>query len=124
MCSQAFVGVRGTGEIATIEQTVCVLVQCSGIGCRRGVNAGKSAMTVLVAPAAAARTRRVARDRGGAHEAMEESMGEERFSHAVRSRSSRAWVKRSTKCACAARDRERPRVFVDATPFCATFTGS
>src|SRR5437762_9902162 len=84
MCSQAFVGVRGTGEIATIEQTVCVLVQCSGIGCRRGVNAGKSAMTVLVAPAAAARTRRVARDRGGAHEAMEESMGEERFSHAVR----------------------------------------
>src|SRR2546425_10773487 len=95
MCSKAFVGVRGAGEIATIEQPVCVLVQRSGIGCRRGVNASKRAVAVLVAPAATARTRRIARDRGGAHEAMEEGMGEERFSHAACSRSSKAWVKRA-----------------------------
>ena len=64
-------------------------------GGRRGRGSSEAAMAVLEAPAATARARRVARDRGGAHEAMEEGMGEERFSHAACSRSSRAWVKRA-----------------------------
>jgi len=64
-------------------------------GGRRGRGSSEAAMAILEAPAATARTRRIARDRGGAHEAMEEGMGEERFSHAACSASSRTWVKRA-----------------------------
>src|SRR2546422_9637169 len=67
MCSQAFIGMRRAGEIATIEQPVCVLVQRSGIGCRRGLNASKGAVAGLVTLAAAARTRVVARRRRCGH---------------------------------------------------------